>query len=205
MTLSLFEQVVEAIRCKYLAIRDDDASGDGLPSLEDAPGEHPGMVSRRHWCVGRLQAVEHKTPPFVCWIRGGGTIEAPRPRSQVISDDDVVAEPLYTAEQVVSLVICGTSEAEAECMWFALLRATRELLGAHAGPQEFRFTTQEEEQAAHINAGREVILQLFDWPFIVPGEAYRRATILTTRHSDELHGAAGGTHTTEAHPDPEED
>ena len=56
-----------------------------------------------------------------------------------------------------------------------------------------------------MNAGREVILQLFGWPFAIPAEIRRRVVVTQITHSDELHAADGATHTSEAHPEPEED
>lgn len=202
MTLSLFQQVVEAIHERYHAIRAQDETS--LPSLKDVAGAKPGEIKEKHWAVGRLQAQAHNTPPFVCWIRGGGEISDPRGGDAICEDGAESVAPLYTAENAISCIICGRSEAEAEQIWFAILRATRETLGTAAGPQEFDFPTQRDEQAGHVNAGREIIEQFFAWPFVVPAEVRRRVTVTNITHSDELHASDGATHTTEAHPEPPE-
>lgn len=187
--LSQFQEVIEAIRQAYDALRADGEAE--LPSLANSP-------TVKGWCIGRLEAKAHKSPPCVCWIRGGGSIgEVPR-NTFVIQRDDMLS-PLYGAETVISCVIAGTSERETELMWHAVLRSTRAVLGTAAGPQDFDWVTQKEEEAGYVNAGVEVVLQLFDWPFIVPSEVKRTAVILETSHTDQFHGAAGGTHTNASH------
>lgn len=187
MTLSRFQEVVEGIRQAYHSLQSEFE----LPLLNNTGVE-------QHWCVGRVATKSHKTPPYVCWVRGGGTIAPPIRNGQVIVDADSL-DPLYDASTAIVCVIAGLTEEQTENIWYGILLAARTVLHTAAGPQDFRWVTQEEDEAGLVNAGVEVVIQNFLWPFIVPSELKRTVTILETSHTDQLHGAAGGTHTDGSH------
>jgi hypothetical protein len=138
------------------------------------------------WLVGRLAVRSNKAAPYVGWVRGPGTVLATSTANPLCGTDasGVSITPLYDLQQGVRCVICGLTEEDTEDLWFDVLLAVHRTLSVWARPRAFRWFTQEEEEAAYAFAGAELLMQDFEWPFVVPAERTSVVTIATVTHED---------------------
>lgn len=149
---SIFETVMAEVLASFQIVR-----AERLRQNADVP-----------WLVGRKALQTHKQPRYVAWIRGGGAFDSPIAIGPLRVDNTLVT-PLYAANEIVSFVACGSSDQDTEELWFDAVAAVRASFGAtKLQPASFRWTTQEEEQAGWLNAEREVVIQEFTFPLIVP-------------------------------------
>jgi len=169
--VSIFRRVVEAIKAAYPAA----AERIGAESIE-VP----------EWRIGRIEALEHKRPPYIAWIRGSVLHRPPTKPSSVQADGQSV-DRLVDMQQLVTAIICGSDEHSTEQIWYAALNAVRDALGG-INPQLYgpaTWMTQEEGNAGYIHAGAEVVVQEFNWSLIVPYRIDALTVITATEHDCE--------------------
>ena len=139
------------------------------------------------WRIGRIEAQQHKAPPYVAWIRGLTTLRKPSsagPRQSEGQSVDVLAD----ATQIVTAIICGRDEQEAEIIWTAVLNTVRDVFGPNPRVELLgtaTWMTQEEGNSGYIHAGAEVVLQEFNWSIAIPRAIVPLTTITATEHDCE--------------------
>jgi hypothetical protein len=174
MADSIFRRLVYAVREKYPV------------AAERISATH---VAASSWPVGRLECLEHKTPPYIGWVRGAVQFRSPvkaGPKQITQGPEAQSVDPLSDVAQVVTAIICGRDEAETELIWYATLGAVRDFFGAQPllfGPGAWM--TQEEGKAGYIHAGVEVVLQEFNWLLTVPRTIQPLTVITATEHDCE--------------------
>jgi hypothetical protein len=186
---SHFRTIVEAIRLKLIEIQARDKLSQPLSVSEDD----------RQWLVGRDEIVGHRSQPYVGWARGGGEIVPPRSLGAIEDSlTKIRLTPLYDADTTIVCVIVAPTERATEALWFDVLRAAHEVLGASAKPGSYRWPTQEDEKLFGLSLdGAQCVIQNFLWPLIVPRDIRRTVVVQTVTHDDRF--GTPPTMTTEEH------
>jgi hypothetical protein len=179
--VSDFSEVIDAIRAKFIEVQAERGVSPSL-CFEDP---------NKQWLVGRLELKQHKTPPYVGWVRGGGPISPPDSLNPLRNDSTWVS-PLYAGKTTVMAVICGANEDETEALWHDVLRAVHRTLLTDARPGNHRWMTQEDDNSGLVLGDAELVMQEFEWPMTIASEVRLATTVTTATHDDDLLVSAEG-------------
>lgn len=180
---SVFEMLVDGIRVVY-GRRQSNVS-----------------VTKDHWAASRLADREHKDTPSVSFIRVSGRLQGTDRRgpheftTEDGSDTDLWFTALYEDVATVQCIVRGHDRCETERLWNDVLHAVRNTLGQMAVPTTYTWTTEEEDGAAHIQAGQHEVIQTFEWRILVPHDFGTLAQVNAIETDAEIQSQDGSSAT----------
>lgn len=157
--VSVFESIVESL---YVVYQQRDTNVN---------------VTRGNWLASRLDQDAPNDPPIVAFLRMSGALQKtdqPGPHRFTTTDgseSEIWFNAHYEDVAIVECRITASDRCETERLWNDVIHTVRKALGQMSIPTSYEWPTQTEDGAAHIHAGQEQVIQLFNWRILVPHDS----------------------------------
>ncbi len=156
---SLFEAFVLTVRDKYKL--DTDA-----PDITDDA-----------WMIGRLKGQGQAAAPSIKFHRPGGTLQ-PTGDNGPHPFGDLYFTAVYEDVATIEARIHAQSWEQLDCIWTALVSATRTALGTRSVPGNYDHLSEgDDTPMPDAVKGSQVLVQSFQWTILVPQAFLTRTEI----------------------------